>query len=203
MRQVLRQPGAEHQHERQRARRYDPVSWVRAPAASATGVRDELLESGKPWKSPAASVRRPEREKLLILVDALAQLRRVAARQHARVGERDEQRPRSADTVSCPSSPAETLGTVRLGNPWGSGPPPRSRPRGRATATSRVAPATAMNTPGSLRRHPSDATRITTRQLTPIASATGSVWSSASRRARAPPRRSCRRRAGCRAASGS
>ena len=31
-----------------------PVSWVLAPAASATGVRDELLLIGKPWKKPAA-----------------------------------------------------------------------------------------------------------------------------------------------------
>ena len=36
-----------------------PVIWVRAPAASATGVRDELLESGKPWKSPAARFAAP------------------------------------------------------------------------------------------------------------------------------------------------
>ena len=31
-----------------------PVSCVREPAASATGVRDELLEIGNPWKRPVA-----------------------------------------------------------------------------------------------------------------------------------------------------
>ena len=31
-----------------------PVNCVRLPAASATGVRDELLEVGKPWKRPVA-----------------------------------------------------------------------------------------------------------------------------------------------------
>ena len=67
-----------------------PVTWVREPAASATGVRDELLESGKPWKSPVDEVGRAEREELLVLVDALPQLRRVAAREHARVGEGNE-----------------------------------------------------------------------------------------------------------------
>ena len=36
-----------------------PVSWVREPAASATGVRDELLLIGKPWKKPAARLARP------------------------------------------------------------------------------------------------------------------------------------------------
>ena len=31
-----------------------PANCVRAPAASATGVREELLLIGKPWKNPAA-----------------------------------------------------------------------------------------------------------------------------------------------------
>jgi hypothetical protein len=35
------------------------VSWVLAPAASATGVRDELLLIGKPWKNPAARLAAP------------------------------------------------------------------------------------------------------------------------------------------------
>jgi len=36
-----------------------PASWVRAPAASATGVRDALLLIGKPWKNPAARLAAP------------------------------------------------------------------------------------------------------------------------------------------------
>ena len=36
-----------------------PVSCVFAPAASATGVRDELLLIGKPWKKPAARLAAP------------------------------------------------------------------------------------------------------------------------------------------------
>ena len=36
-----------------------PVSCVLAPAASATGVRDELLLIGKPWKKPAARLATP------------------------------------------------------------------------------------------------------------------------------------------------
>jgi hypothetical protein len=35
------------------------VSWVLAPAASATGVRDELLLIGMPWKKPAARLATP------------------------------------------------------------------------------------------------------------------------------------------------
>src|SRR5262245_15131194 len=36
-----------------------PVSWVFEPAASATGVREELLLIGNPWKSPAARLAAP------------------------------------------------------------------------------------------------------------------------------------------------
>jgi ABC-type uncharacterized transport system permease subunit len=36
-----------------------PVNCVRAPAASATGVRDELLLIGNPWKNPAARFAAP------------------------------------------------------------------------------------------------------------------------------------------------
>jgi len=36
-----------------------PVSWVREPAASATGVREELLLIGKPWNRPAARLAAP------------------------------------------------------------------------------------------------------------------------------------------------
>jgi len=36
-----------------------PVSWVFAPACSATGVRDELLLIGKPWKKPVAVLAAP------------------------------------------------------------------------------------------------------------------------------------------------
>ena len=36
-----------------------PASCVRAPDASATGVRDELLLIGKPWKTPVARLAAP------------------------------------------------------------------------------------------------------------------------------------------------
>ncbi|MNE68204.1 hypothetical protein D3C80_1638550 [compost metagenome] len=36
-----------------------PVSCVRDPAASATGVREELLLTGKPWNSPVARLATP------------------------------------------------------------------------------------------------------------------------------------------------
>ena len=153
-----------------------PVSWVFAPAASATGVRDELLESGKPWKA-GGQVGRAERAELLVLVDALVAARGVAARQHARVGEREE-REREGGERQLAQVAGGDVGTREARQALGSGPPLRSRPPARSTATSSVAPATAMNTPGTfgaMRRM----TRITARQPAPIASATGSVWSSA------------------------
>ncbi|MOA59701.1 hypothetical protein D3C78_1843840 [compost metagenome] len=36
-----------------------PVNWVLAPAASATGVREELLLIANPWNSPAARLAIP------------------------------------------------------------------------------------------------------------------------------------------------
>ncbi|CFW11700.1 Uncharacterised protein [Bordetella pertussis] len=36
-----------------------PASWVREPAASATGVREALLLTGKPWKKPVARLATP------------------------------------------------------------------------------------------------------------------------------------------------
>ena len=36
-----------------------PVTWVFAPACSATAVREPLVLTGKPWKSPAAMFAAP------------------------------------------------------------------------------------------------------------------------------------------------
>ena len=45
---MLEQIGCEQQQQGNAERADDPVICVRAPAASATGVRDELLLIGKP-----------------------------------------------------------------------------------------------------------------------------------------------------------
>ena len=36
-----------------------PLSWLLAPAASATGVREVLALTGKPWNRPAARLAAP------------------------------------------------------------------------------------------------------------------------------------------------
>ena len=36
-----------------------PVTWLLAPACSATAVRDPLVETGNPWKSPEKALAAP------------------------------------------------------------------------------------------------------------------------------------------------
>ena len=65
-----------------------PVSCVRAPAASATGVRDELLLIGKSLKETRGEIGGPEPDHLLIGIDARAHAGGVGAGEDAGVGER-------------------------------------------------------------------------------------------------------------------
>ncbi len=57
--QVLHQIGRYQQQQGYRQAPMMPVSWVCEPAASATGVRDELLLIGMPWNSPEARLATP------------------------------------------------------------------------------------------------------------------------------------------------
>ena len=57
--QMLEQVRGRHQQQGNAIAPTTPVNWVLAPAASATGVRDELLLMGKPWKNPAARLAAP------------------------------------------------------------------------------------------------------------------------------------------------
>ena len=65
-----------------------PVTCVRAPAASATGVREELLLMGKPWKKPAARLAAPRPTISWFGSTAVRVRAAIGARQHARVRER-------------------------------------------------------------------------------------------------------------------
>ena len=64
-----------------------PVSCVFAPAASATGVREELLLIGNPWNSPAARLAAPSPTISWFGSTGAAHLGRVRARQDAGIGE--------------------------------------------------------------------------------------------------------------------
>jgi hypothetical protein len=67
-----------------------PVSCVRAPADSATGVRDALLEIGNPLEQPGRRVRKTERDDLMVRVDVTTETRSERSGKHARVREGNE-----------------------------------------------------------------------------------------------------------------
>ena len=82
-----------------------PVTWVFAPACSATAVREPLVLTGKPWNSPAAMFAAPMPDHLPAPVDLLR-----------RSGPRTPTRSRScrrATPARCPSAPANSSGEVR------------------------------------------------------------------------------------------
>ena len=52
-------PGSQTSRMRMTAAPTSPVTWLWAPAASAAGVRDALLLTGKPWNSPVRPLATP------------------------------------------------------------------------------------------------------------------------------------------------
>src|SRR5262249_27199800 len=74
-----------------------PVNCVRAPAASATGVRDELLLIGKPWKAPTGQFSVPDPTLCLLGSYLRAGPRRKAAGDHPCAGKRQGAPRKTAD----------------------------------------------------------------------------------------------------------
>ena len=174
LRQVLGQTSADDEHDGQ-CDGGDHAGQLGAGAGGlghrrprrAAGEREALEE-------PGGDIRRAEREELLVLVDALMELRGVAARENAGVREGDERDSEGGQRQRADVGDGHMSAAHKVGSPCGSGPTTAilsARPR---TATNMVAPATAKNTPGNrgaMRRMP----RITARQPAPIASVIGSV----------------------------
>ena len=107
-----------------------PVSWVLAPARSATAVRDPLVLTGKPWKSPAARFAAPI--PIISWLPSTSWPVRAAndRRGGDRVGQghqRDAQAPRR---TAAPRSDQPTRGMVSGGKPLRQRPD-QARPRGR------------------------------------------------------------------------
>ena len=133
-----------------------PVTCVLAPACSATAVREPLVLTGKPWKSPAPRLAAP--------IPIISRLPSTSSpdpagergRGRDRVGERDQrdaERPadqRAAGRSSC------TSGTVSGGNPSGSVPTSFDAVlrRGRRRAAAAIDTTTATSTPGHLGQQP-------------------------------------------------
>src|SRR6516162_2476229 len=126
-----------------------PVSWVLAPAASATGVRDELLLIGKPRKNAAARLAIPR--PTISWFGSTGLRRRAAYVRESTLVSANETRatatpPEMIDTKSL----TWTKGRCGEGNPGGRGPrtdtPARVARSSAATIT--VAPTTATRMPG-------------------------------------------------------
>ena len=73
------------------------ASGVRAPAASFSELADRLVETGIPWKTPAADVRHALRDRLLVDVDAVAVAGGERARVAGRLREADQEQPERGD----------------------------------------------------------------------------------------------------------
>src|SRR5262245_12032111 len=145
-----------------------PVSWGLAPADSATGVRDELLEIGKPWNGPVARFAAPSA--IISRFGSTSSPSRAAyVRESTLVSAKATRAIDTAAAASRGRSSNGTLGRSNDGNPRGSAPT-TSSPSSPKIDTASVPPATATSTHGT-----TGATRLpattTTTEATPIANA--------------------------------
>ena len=125
-----------------------PVSWVRAPACSATGVRDDDAGDREPAEEPLRDVRGADGRHLATAAHRLAPARRERAGEHGGVGEGDERdagRGQRERRDIRPLEPAEGGGGEPLRQCADHGQPV-GRPR---MAVSAVAATTATSTPGT------------------------------------------------------
>ncbi len=156
-----------------------PVSWVRAPADSATGVREALLLMGKPCTKPVAMLAAPS------ATSSWSGSARVPARP-ARMRDRtlvsaiDTSAMAAAPVTMVVRLPRSNMGNVGRGRPCGSGPTVATLQVAAAPvmATTMVAPTTATSTPGILGSQRLKPT-MTTMQATPMARSAGLVSPSA------------------------
>ena len=146
------------------------VSWERAPADTATGVREALLEMAKPWNRPAARLAAPRARSSWLGST-------VSSRWAAR--DCDSTVVSATATRAMPSAPlnraarsaSSTDGRARLGSPSGRTPTTCTPSASRSKAATAAMPMiTATITPGTVRQN-RRRTRITTMPVSPTASA--------------------------------
>ena len=151
-----------------------PVTWVWEPFCAATAVRDPLVLTGNPWKSPAARFAAPT-PTISRSPSTSSPLRAENAEAVEIVSVNDTSAMPSAPATSSHRSSRGTVGTVNGGTPSGIGPTtatPRSCRSSRVTVA--IASTTATSTPGnrgSARWKP----RISTRLAAPTARAAPTV----------------------------
>ena len=151
-----------------------PVSCERAPARSATAVRDALVLTGNPWNRPAARLAAP-----MPIISWLPRtswpVRAANAPAVEIVSASETSEIASAPATSGPRSDQPTDGTVSGGNPFGS-TPIRLTPRSPSakTALTTMARTTMTRTLGTFGNHRCR-TRITTMPPIPTAAAAGTI----------------------------
>jgi hypothetical protein len=179
----LRAPGAATSSTAMATAPTSGVSWERAPAATATGVREALLEMAKPWKRPAARLAAP-RARSSWLGSTVSP--RWAARDcdSTVVSATATRAMPRAPLNSAPRSARSTAGRANPGRPLGSTPrtctPASSRLN---TATAAIPARTATMTPGTARQN-RRRSRTTTMPVTPTARAARFTCPSATPRAK-------------------
>ena len=177
------------------------MSWVFAPARSATAVRDPLVLTGKPVNSPAAMLAVP-----IPTISWFARtswpVRPANADDVEIVSASETTAMPNAPASSSGSSPSATRGMVNGGRPLGSTPTrltsggPRSR-----TTTSTIAAMTATSTAGTFgRKRPSTTITAMLNSPMPTAAGTASSVGDALRRRPVSPRRARPRRSRSRTA---
>ena len=98
-----------------------PVTWVFAPACSATAVRDPLVLTGNPWKRPAARFAAPM--PIISFSPSISSPLRAANDDAVEIVSVSETRAiPNAPAANSPMSDSLMSGTVKGGNPWGSTP---------------------------------------------------------------------------------
>ena len=151
------------------------MSWVFAPAASATGVREELLLIGNPWNSPAARLAAP-RPIISWFGSTWERVLAAYVRDRTLVSANATMATAQPPITTWPRSARSIHGSANDGRPCGSGPSTftpalSSRP---STPTATVAPTTAIRRPGI--RFQGLSSRIAASVPAPTANAVQLAW---------------------------
>jgi hypothetical protein len=157
------------------------VSGLRAPFCTATAVRDPLVETGKPWKSPATRLAAPT-PTISRLPSTSAPARAANTLAVEMVSVRDTTAMPTAPAMSRGRSCRGTVGKVSGGKPCGIAPTTSTpRPVRSNTRTATIDRITATSTPGTfgIQRW---ASRISTRHPAPRTAATPTTSPSATPR---------------------
>src|SRR5919107_1407140 len=146
------------------------VSWLRAPAETATGVRDALEEMAKPRKKPAARLAAPRARSSWL--GSTVSPRWAARDWDSTVVSATATRaiPR-APLISAPRSARSTAGKAKAGRPSGSTPMTLTPSWSRSKAATAAMPTTTATATAGMARQNRLRTRMTTIPVSPTARA--------------------------------